>query len=52
MFEMQYDTPEGTRTVFSKSIALTVPSYVAASLLQEFSVSSTMPQTVVSAKAE
>ena len=49
MFEMQYDTPDGTKTVLSKSIALTVPSYVAANLLQEFSVSAKLSRTVFSA---
>ena len=38
MFVLDYETPDGKETIQSKSIALTVPSYVAADLLQSLSV--------------
>lgn len=33
-YKLRYDTPEGSRTVRSRSVALTVPAYVAAGLVE------------------
>lgn len=33
-FQLTYDTPEGMRTIKARSVALTVPAFVAADLLQ------------------
>jgi len=38
MFTLTYETPEGDKSIQSKTVALTVPSYVAADLLQDLSV--------------
>lgn len=35
IFELSYETPEGTKLIQSKTVALTVPSYVAADLFKD-----------------
>ena len=37
-YSLTYETPEGLVSVFSKSVVMTIPSYVASSLLRPLSV--------------
>lgn len=39
LYRLQYDTPSGPKTIRTKSVALTVPSYVAADLIRPASAS-------------
>lgn len=39
VFSLKYDTPEGAKEIQAKTVALTVPAYVAADLVQSAAVS-------------
>lgn len=44
-YQLTYETPEGTKQIMTRQVALTIPAYTAADLLQKQCVSGSLSRT-------